>query len=132
MNPFLPALLVTWASLASTAFATTPGEVAVGGTLREATMQGLTGPAQKLSHYKGQALLINVWASWCGPCREEMPSLERLTHRKGAKPLVVIGITTDDYPDKARGFLRQAKTTFPHFIDQRLVLETCWAPTACR
>ena len=123
MNAFLLALMLALTSLTSTTSAATPGEVEIGTALRDAPMQGLSGSSQKLSSFRGKPLLINVWASWCGPCREEMPSLERLTHRKGAQPLMVIGISTDDYPDKARGFLRQAKTTFPHFIDQRLMLE---------
>jgi thiol-disulfide isomerase/thioredoxin len=123
MKARLISLFLALVSLHNTAPAATPGEVDIGGTLREATLQGLSGPSQKLSHFKGTPLLINVWASWCGPCRQEMPSLERLTHRKGGRPLVVIGISTDDYPQAAKRFLAQSKTTFPHFIDQRLLLE---------
>ena len=63
-------------------FAKTPGEVEIGSTLREATMQGLNGPARKLSEFRGKPLIINVWASWCGPCQQEMGSLERLAWRE--------------------------------------------------
>ena len=85
-------------------------------------MQGLTGPARKLSEFRGKPLIINVWASWCAPCRAEMGSLERLSVR-GGKKIAVIGISTDDYPDRAQAFLKQYKTSFSHFIDQRLQLE---------
>jgi thiol-disulfide isomerase/thioredoxin len=105
------------------AVAGTPGEVAVGGPLRDAPMQGLTGPSRLLSELRGKPLIINVWASWCGPCRAEMGSLERLSRRDGGKGFRVIGISTDDYPDAARAFLRQAGTSFDHYIDSRLALE---------
>ncbi|MDE3010810.1 MAG: TlpA family protein disulfide reductase, partial [Pseudomonadota bacterium] len=55
-----------------------PGEVPIGGILPEATLQGLNGPPRKLSSFRGKPLVINVWASWCGPCRQEAASLERL------------------------------------------------------
>jgi thiol-disulfide isomerase/thioredoxin len=105
------------------AVAKTPGEVDVGGILRDAPMQGLSGPSRLLSDYRGTPLIINVWASWCGPCRQEMASLDRLSRRYGGKQFTVIGISTDDYPDAAMGFLQKSGTTFKHFIDSRLLLE---------
>ena len=104
------------------ASAATPGEVPIGGMLRPAPMQGLSGPSRELSEFRGKPLIINVWASWCGPCRAEMGSLERLARRGGNK-FTVIGISTDDYRDKAMAFLQQYKTSFSHFIDTRLFLE---------
>lgn len=86
-------------------------------------MQGLSGPSLILSDFRGKPLIINVWASWCGPCRQEMGSLERLSRRYGGKQFTVIGISTDDYPDVAKAFLKKSGTTFSHFIDSRLVLE---------
>lgn len=103
--------------------AKTPGEVELGGILPETTMQGLSGPTRKLSEFRGKPLLINVWASWCGPCRSEMGSLERLFWRYEGRKFAMIGISTDDYPDKARAFLQQSRSSFAHFIDNRLQLE---------
>jgi thiol-disulfide isomerase/thioredoxin len=108
---------------ASPAFATTPGEVEVGQALREAPMQGLSGPSRLLSDFRGKPLIINVWASWCGPCQEEMGSLERLSRRYGGKQFNVIGVSTDDYVDRAEMFLKKTNTTFSNFIDQKLFLE---------
>lgn len=110
-------------SAAALAAAKTPGEVAIGETLRDAMMQGLNGPPRKLSSYLGRPLIINVWASWCGPCRQEMASLERLAWRDEATRFAVIGISTDDYPDKAKAYLKQVNATLPQFIDSRLELE---------
>jgi thiol-disulfide isomerase/thioredoxin len=100
----------------------TPGEVPVGGIVRDTPMQGLTGYSLLLSEYRGKPLIINVWASYCSPCLAEMGSLERLWQRYGDQ-INVIGISIDDYPDRAKAFLAKAKTTFPHYIDQKLNLE---------
>lgn len=91
--------------------------------LREAHMQGLEVPNQKLSAFRGKPLLINVWASWCGPCRQEMASVQRLAQRYGGKQFHVIGVSTDDYIDRATFFLKQNAVTFPNFIDSQLFLE---------
>jgi len=105
------------------AFAATPGEVQVGEILPDATMRGLNGPSRKLSEYRGTPLLINVWASWCGPCRAEMASLERLAWMDLDTSFAVIGISTDDYIDRANGALKASNATISHFIDANLQLE---------
>lgn len=86
-------------------------------------MQGLAGPSAKLSEFSGKSLIINVWASWCGPCRQEMASLERLARRHEGRQFEVIGISTDDYPAAAETFLKLSKTRFRQFIDSQLFLE---------
>jgi len=123
MKTIFTLLLAGLVVLGNAAAAKTPGEVEVGGVLREAKLDSLTGLERKLSQYRGKPLLINVWASWCGPCRQEMPSIERLAQSKTGKQLTIIGISTDDYRDRAQAFLRQTKTSFNHFIDHDLELE---------
>ena len=76
--------------------ANTPGEVLVGSYLPDAKLNSFSGKVNKFSAYRGKPLIINVWASWCGPCREEISSLERLSRRFGGKQLNIIGISTDD------------------------------------
>jgi thiol-disulfide isomerase/thioredoxin len=110
-------------AMGSAASARTPGEVEVGAVLREAQMQGLAGPSRQLSEFRGKPLIINVWASWCGPCRQEMGSLQRLAGRYGGKQFNVIGISTDDYVDRAELFLKVSRTSFSNFIDSKLILE---------
>src|SRR6266436_2208386 len=103
--------------------ARTPGEVPIGGVLREVTLQGLNGPPRRLAEYRGKPLLINVWASWCGPCIQEMASLERLAWREDRLAFSVIGISTDDYPEKALALLNRSNATIRHFIDHDLQME---------
>jgi len=110
-------------ALSATAYAKTPGEVAVGAYLRDTPLYGFSGDYRKLSELRGQPLIINVWASWCGPCRAEMGSLERLSRRFGGKQFNIIGVSTDDHADAAAAFLRQAKVTFDNYHDRKLLLE---------
>ena len=109
--------------LAATAWAGPPAEVPVGGRLRDAQLRGLNGPARALSGFRGRPLLINVWASWCGPCRSEMASLERLAWHDQASRFAIIGISTDDYIDKARAWLTDSNATIYQFIDSDLQME---------
>ncbi len=129
MRRFLVAGLLCMIGALFPASAKTPGEVEVGATLREAAMQGLNGPSRKLSDFRGRPLIINVWASWCGPCRQEMASLERLAWRDGATQFTVIGISTDDYPEAAKAFLKGSNATISHFIDSKLLLENMLGAT---
>jgi thiol-disulfide isomerase/thioredoxin len=105
------------------AVAKTPGEVEVGSVLREAVMHGLNGPDRKLSSYRGKLLVINVWASWCPPCLQEMGSLERLAWSDAGQKFTVIGISTDDDMDAAKARLRKNSATLNHYIDRKLELE---------
>jgi thiol-disulfide isomerase/thioredoxin len=105
------------------ASASTPGEVVVGQALRDATMQGLNGPARRLSAFRGKPLIINVWASWCGPCRQEMASLDRLAWLEVAHDFNIIGISTDDYRERALAWLNDSHATISQFIDARLEME---------
>lgn len=101
-----------------------PREAQVGDLLPDLPLRGLNGPDRRLGAYRGRPLIINVWASWCGPCRAESASLERLAWLDSEERFAVIGISTDDYRDKALGWLRASNATLSHFIDQRLELET--------
>ena len=117
-------LVLLWAAaISTTAFAGTPGEVEIGGYLREATLRGFSGNTKKFSDYRGKPLIINVWASWCGPCRAEMGSLDRLARRYGGKQLNVIGISTDDDGNAAAAFIKHSKISFVNFLDSKLFLE---------
>lgn len=115
-------LALCLATAATAVSAATPGEIAEGSTLRDVTMRGLNGAPKSFSAFRGKPLVINMWASYCGPCLAEMGSLERLSKRYG-KAFNVIGISIDDYPERAHAFLANAGTSFPHFIDQNLVIE---------
>lgn len=126
LQPALPRFLLTLASLAiaANALATASGEVSVGGQLREARMFSVSGPPRMLSSFRGKPLIINVWASWCGPCRQEMNSLQQLSKIDLRKQFNVIGISIDDDAIAAAEFVIKSKLSFENFVDHKLVLET--------
>ena len=66
--------------------------------------------------YAGRPLLINVWASWCGPCIEEMPELERFSRSQGPRGTQVIGLALDS-PGNIREFLARVPVTYPILLD---------------
>ena len=105
------------------AYARTPGEVLVGGILRDARLQGFGGDVLELSSLRGKPLIINVWASWCGPCKAEMGSLENLHKRYGGKQFNLIGISTDDDTNAAFFFLMRQGITFDNYADKNLMME---------
>ncbi len=99
------------------------GEVPVGAALPATRIRGLNGPDRRLTDLAGRPLIINVWASWCGPCRAESASLERLAWLDGGQHFAVIGISTDDDVAQAKAWLRHSNATISHYIDQGLELE---------
>jgi len=81
------------------------------------TLAALDGHAATLpTAYAGRPLLINLWASWCGPCIEEMPELQRFAASQGANGVQVVGIALDD-PAAVRAFLQRVPVAYPILID---------------
>jgi thiol-disulfide isomerase/thioredoxin len=70
--------------------------------------------AKSIEDYKGQVVLLNIWATWCGPCRIEMPSMQRLHEQLGDNGLSVVAVSVDDpgFEAKIRAFAEEYKLTF--------------------
>ena len=93
----------------------------------------LEGPvkSKSLADYKGQVVLLNVWATWCGPCRTEMPSIEALHKALGPKGLRVVAVSIDD-PGKAadiRKFLKDFNLTFEVLHDSTQAIQAAYQTT---
>ncbi|MCL2345134.1 MAG: TlpA family protein disulfide reductase [Desulfobulbus sp.] len=103
----------------TSAIASAGTQTPIGGRLSEATLYQIDGGTKKLSAYRGKPLIINIWASWCGPCRAEMASLNRLAKRYHGKQFNVIGVSTDDDTQAAAAYVKKAKLSFPVYLDSR-------------
>lgn len=70
--------------------------------------------AKSIDDYKGSVVLLNIWATWCGPCRIEMPSMQRLHEQLGDKGLQIVAVSVDDpgFEAKIRAFADEYKLTF--------------------
>jgi len=81
---------------------------------RELTLKDLEGHDVRLSDYRGKVVMVNFWATWCPPCRKEIPDLIKLQRDYGSRGLQVIGVT---YPPEdlaeVRQFVREAKVNYP-------------------
>ena len=84
-------------------------------SVTEAELRALTGAPIKLSNYAGKVLLVNLWATWCGPCRKETPELVKLNKEFRSQGLEVIGLSTenpDDSADEVREFVQNYKVDY--------------------
>jgi peroxiredoxin len=79
----------------------------------------LGGGLERLDSYRGRVLFVNFWATWCTPCREEAPALQRLHARLQADGFAVLGVSIDepDAEEKVRSFVQQLGLTFPILLD---------------
>jgi peroxiredoxin len=82
----------------------------------EFTLKDLSGKTWTFSELRGKVVLVNFWATWCPPCRKEMPDLETLYQRFGPKGFVVLGIS-DEESAKVEPFIRERNVSFPVLLD---------------
>jgi len=82
----------------------------------EFKLKDLSGKTWTFADLRGKVVLVNFWATWCPPCRKEMPDLETLYGRFGSKGLVVLGIS-DEEAAKVGPFIRERKVSFPVLLD---------------
>jgi thiol-disulfide isomerase/thioredoxin len=78
----------------------------------------LTGPRVRLGGLRGHVVLVNVWATWCAPCREEMPALDALARELGPQGLVVLGVNYKEDRARVEAFAREQALRFPILLDE--------------
>jgi peroxiredoxin len=81
------------------------------------TLQGEDGKTYRLSDYRGKVVVLNFWASWCPPCRYEMPSMERAHQKLRGQDIVLLAVNVGESADKVFEFTGQYPVTFPLPLD---------------
>jgi thiol-disulfide isomerase/thioredoxin len=81
-------------------------------------LQQLGGGSRSLSSFKGKVVFLNFWATWCGPCRQEMPSMERLYQRLKGKGLEIVAVNLQEDDKAVQKFVNEHKLSFPVLLDK--------------
>jgi len=90
---------------------------APGGTAPDFTLRTMDGKNLRLQEQRGQVVLVNFWATWCGPCREEMPHLNKLYDKYRSSGFVLLGVNVDDDPRNAMAVAQKWGVRFPVLPD---------------
>ena len=102
--------------LAASAIASAASPV-IGGPAPDFTLKSDSGRNLKLSELRGQVVMLNFWATWCAPCREEMPLLNQLYEQYRKVGFTLLAVNIDDEPAKARAMARKLGVSFPVLFD---------------
>ncbi len=108
------ALLISVFAATSLASSGLEGQVAPDFALKSATGDNL-----RLSEFRGDVVMINFWATWCGPCRQEMPLLDELYSRYQRVGFNLLGVNIDDDSRRAMQMVEELGVTFPVLFDAR-------------
>jgi peroxiredoxin len=81
------------------------------------TLRTMSGPNMRLAEQRGRVVMVNFWATWCGPCRQEMPQLDRLYQKYKSSGFVLLGVNVDDDTQKAADVAGKLGVSFPVLLD---------------
>ena len=129
MSAYFPGL--ARAILASTLLVLAPAGAAElklwkGGPTPALALKDLGGRDHRLADYRGKVVLVNFWATWCAPCRDEMPSIRRLKEKLADKPFAVLGVNLDEPESRIEKFLSEVKLDFPILLDPGRRVAKAW------
>jgi len=79
-----------------------------------------------LTAYRGRVVLVNFWATWCEPCREEMPALQALQNKIGQERFVVLAVNYGESPEKVQQFVNTLPVDFPMLLDRHTEAAKAW------
>ena len=93
------------------------------------TLKDMHGKNVRLSDFKGKVILLNFWATWCGPCKTEIPAFVQLYDQYKDQGFVVLGVSTDDEPELLRQYAASMKMNYPVLVgrDKEELLDA-WGP----
>jgi peroxiredoxin len=116
----LPKTLVCASLIAAAAFAALAAEPSIKGKpAADFALKAVSGENVRLSEHLGEVVMLNFWATWCGPCRLEMPRLDQLHATYHSAGLVLLGVNVDDNGERAVEFAQALSVSYPVLLDPR-------------
>jgi cytochrome c biogenesis protein CcmG, thiol:disulfide interchange protein DsbE len=97
-----------------------------GGPVPALVLSDMDGRVHKLAEYRGKALVVNFWATWCAPCRDELPSLERLRDALHGKPFEVLAVNVNEGESRVKRFLNEVPLRLPVLLDRDGEAQRAW------
>jgi thiol-disulfide isomerase/thioredoxin len=97
-----------------------------GGPTPTLTLSDHRGTNHTLAAYRNQVVLVNFWATWCEPCREEMPALQALQQKLGKERLVVLTVNYGESAEKVQQFVREVPIDLPVLLDRDMEAAKAW------
>ena len=101
-------------------------KVWTGGAPPPLALVALDGKPHRLEDYRGKVVLINFWATWCVPCREEMPSMNKLRASLAGQPFAVLAVNLAEPESRIRRFMEQVPLDFPVLLDRDTSVAKAW------
>jgi peroxiredoxin len=117
----LAAALLLWCAAASAQLPSWNG-----GPTPALRLPDLDGKEHALEAYRGKVVLINFWATWCKPCKDEMPSIERLRRSLDGRPFAVLAVNLAEPDSRVRRFLSEVPLGFPVLMDRDTAAARAW------
>jgi thiol-disulfide isomerase/thioredoxin len=97
-----------------------------GGATPPLALRDVHGKEHRLEDYRGKVLVVNFWATWCEPCREEMPSMQRLQDKLAGKPFAILAVDYGEGPPRVKDFLQKVPVRFPLLLDRDTSAASAW------
>jgi len=97
-----------------------------GGATPSLALRDLQGKEHKLADYRGKVVVLNFWATWCDPCREEMPSMQRLQDKLAGKSFAILAIDYGEGAPRIQDFLKKVPVRFTVLLDRDTSTATAW------
>jgi peroxiredoxin len=109
---------------------TAPSELKTGTKAKNFTVSSMTGEETSLAQLRGKVVLINFWATWCVPCREELPRLSAMQEKLRQRGLIVLAISVDNERENVADFLQQNEIRLQPFWDRDKRISKLYDPQA--
>ena len=97
-----------------------------GGATPSLALRDLQGKEHKLADYRGKVVVLNFWATWCDPCREEMPSMQRLQDKLAGKSFVILAVDYGEGAPRIQDFLKKVPVRLTVLLDRDTSAATAW------